>query len=192
MNKVKTNTATDFSARRGANFLFWSMLELGLLAILFGLMLLIFSGLTFKIVSLVAGLVLTVRGLSGLYDYLKIKQPNGLARLVLILNIITALIGAVCLFQPDFVSSIISWVLAIWILFESMSNLRRVKQVSNPDRLTRLFSYLTSGLAIGLSLLLITFPELAGISISIWLGLALILFGAQILLAYYALSRGAK
>lgn len=192
MAKTKTTKTTESAPHQGLRGLLWSTLELGLLAVLFGLVLLIFSELTFKIVSIVAGLVLSVRGLSGLYDYLKIKNPTGMARLALILNLVTTLIGVVCLLQPDFVSGVISLVLAVWILFESMSNIRRVKQVLKLDRTSRLLNYVASGLAIGLSVLLLVFPELAGISISIWLGLALIVFGVQILTMYFTLTRGAK
>ncbi len=156
---------------------YWTQVTISLIAILFGALLLIAPELSFAVMTVISGLMAMLKGVSGLYLYFQGKKPLFGARLILTLDILLVLVGLVCVVRPEFVSSVIAYILAVWMMVEGVSNLSRLSKQKNRRQSRKLFDIIINATVIIMSLILIVLPHLAGPMVLFLLGILVFIFG---------------
>ena len=96
-----------------------------ILYIVLGLVLLIWPGITSSLVCFSFGLMLLIYGIITIISFFVHDSRQGSFRLELFLGIVAAGVGLVFLLRPDIVLSILPVVLGIYIVIDSLLNLKR-------------------------------------------------------------------
>ena len=96
-----------------------------ILYIVLGLVLLIWPGMTSSLVCFFFGLMLLIYGIITIISFFVHDSRQGSFRLELFLGIVAAGVGLVFLLRPDIVLSILPVVLGIYIVIDSLLNLKR-------------------------------------------------------------------
>lgn len=110
--------------RHGQNFSWYqSDIITGGLEIIFGLFVILYSGLIVSIIPLVFGIILFIHGISGIQRALEIKkyQGNGWI-LALALAVISLLFGLFCIISPFGVTLTVLRIIGIFLIYSGISD----------------------------------------------------------------------
>lgn len=165
--------------KKSKNQAFFMALAVSIASLCAGIIMVIFPSMTFLAITIVLGLVLVVRGLTALinYDYAQNKRPSFLARIMLFFDLLSLLFGLICLISPATVSTLIAYVVALFLLASGINALSGnslktfgLKKAPAGDQIVAFFH-------IFLALVLFLAPGLAGASLGLILGIIMLLFG---------------
>lgn len=178
--KVKINKSTKSNKKSqitGAIEDRWLRLTIGLGAILIGILVLISPETSLLIASIMVGLLALLKSISGIYTYYSGKKEG--VQFFLLLDVILLVVGLTCLMKPDFFLQILAYILAVWMLVEGLTNLDKIRRLKPAKRKLKTIDAVINAIIIIASLILVLFPNLIGLSISIIAGIILIMFGTD-------------
>lgn len=183
VKKLKAKKRTKIATERYEKDEFLIGLAFALGALLLGALLIIAPNTSLTVLSLMLGVVLLVRALSGIYRYIRSNSVSFRAKLNLSFNLFLLLVALLCLFKVNFISGVVSYLVAFWLLIEAFNRLRLVhqSQISKRGVIDRIFALVL----LGLSLILLSFPRLLGVSVVVLIGLAVFALGANSLMALF-------
>lgn len=101
-----------------------SYIVTSILYILLGLVLFIYPEMSLKLVCNIIGVIILIYGGIKILSYFRNKD-TGFFRFDLIIGIIFAVIGGFLLLRPDIIISILPVTIGVYVLFDSLTNLRQ-------------------------------------------------------------------
>ena len=168
----------------------WVLLMNGIIAILFGLLLVLFTQETIKMVVFYLGLVILVGGLLFLWQGIRNMKKEKRSWVILLESAATITIGAIIMFFPGQSLSIFMVLIGIWVIINGIIQLVFLvnKAIQVPFNTLLLVNALAT-IAIGVILLFDPFT----FAVFIWkaIGVIAILLGA-VLVYYSAVIKSAK
>ena len=99
--------------------------------ILMGLVLVIYPEMSIKLVCNIIGIVILLYGAIKILSYFRNKDGGLTFRFDLIIGIIFAVIGGFLLLRPDVIVSVLPIIIGVYILFDSLMNLRQAADLKN-------------------------------------------------------------
>ncbi len=91
------------------------MIVAGIIMVAFGILCIVYQGLTLSALTLLAGAGFTVSGLFGLVAYLSGRKTEGYSGWMLLESIADLFVGIMFLLNPFMLASVIPWVIA-WVI----------------------------------------------------------------------------
>lgn len=166
----------------------WVFLLYGLLAIAFGVVLLLWPGhsvmalvMTFGVLSLADGAVSLVSA---------VRRELALPRWLLVAYAVVSVgFGVAALMWPVELATAMLWVLALWLVLAGIARIVFAIQVRKLIRGEWLLA-LSGALALALGILFFARPDVGLVAVTAWIGIGALLYGAlQILVAFRLRAR---
>lgn len=101
-----------------------SYIVTSILYILLGLVLFLYPEMSLKLVCNIIGIIILIYGIIKILSYIR-NRESGFFRFELIFGIIFAVVGGFLLLRPDIIVSILPITIGVYILFDSLTNLRQ-------------------------------------------------------------------
>lgn len=166
----------------------WVFLIYGLLAIVFGVGLLLWP--TYSVMALVMafGVLSLADGLVSLLS--AIRHDLALPRWLLAAYALVSIgFGVIALMWPVYLATAMLWVIALWLILAGVARIVFAIQVRKLIRGEWLLA-LSGALALALGVLFLARPDIGLVAISVWVGIGALLYGAlQILVGVRMRSR---
>lgn len=166
----------------------WVFLIYGLLAIVFGVGLLLWP--TYSVMALVMafGVLSLADGLVSLLS--AIRHDLALPRWLLAAYALVSIgFGVIALIWPVHLATAMLWVIALWLILAGVARIVFAIQVRKLIRGEWLLA-LSGALALALGILFLARPDIGLVAISVWVGIGALLYGAlQILVGVRMRSR---
>ena len=157
--------------------------------ILLGLVLVVKSEETLKVISYLVGGVLITLGIVAFIKFFKNSEKNIPYNFNIIYGIITIVFGIFIFYNSKFFSSIIRFVLGAWILFKSAFKVAygfELKGKNNPIWKTTL---ITSGISALVGIIILFNPFKTASIVFMLIGIALIAYGIMDIISTYQLKK---
>lgn len=134
---------------------------------------------TFLILSTMLGIVAIIRGVILIIKHYREATSKG--KLYLSLGILLAVIGIVLSFRPAFAAYVFAYIIAIWLIADSIRNLVRVNLLKPVDTGFYMFHIVLNVLLLAAGIVLMFNPLIVGVSVSLIIGLSLLVLGIEYL-----------
>ena len=157
--------------------------------ILLGLVLVVKSEETLKVISYLVGGVLITLGIVAFIKFFKNSEKNVPDNFDIIYGIVTIVFGIFIIINPKLVASIIPFVLGAWILFKSAFKVAygfELKGKNNPIWKTTL---ITSGISALVGIIILFNPFKTASIVFMLIGIALIAYGIIDIISTYQLKK---
>lgn len=157
--------------------------------ILLGLVLVVKSEETLKVISYLVGGVLITLGIVAFIKFFKNSEKNMPDNFDIIYGIVTIVFGIFIIINPKLVASIIPFVLGAWILFKSAFKVAygfELKGKNNPIWKTTL---ITSGISALVGIIILFNPFKTASIVFMLIGIALIAYGIMDIISTYQLKK---
>lgn len=157
--------------------------------ILLGLVLVVKSEETLKVISYLVGGVLITLGIVAFIKFFKNSEKNVPDNFDIIYGIVTIVFGIFVIFNDKLVASIIPFVLGAWILFKSAFKVAygfELKGKNNPIWKTTL---ITSGISALVGIIILFNPFKTASIVFMLIGIALIAYGIMDIISTYQLKK---
>lgn len=157
--------------------------------ILLGLVLVVKSEETLKVISYLVGGVLITLGIVAFIKFFKNSEKNIPDNFDIIYGIVTIVFGIFIIINPKLVASIIPFVLGAWILFKSAFKVAygfELKGKNNPIWKPTL---ITSGISALVGIIIIFNPFKTASIVFMLIGIALIAYGIMDIISTYQLKK---
>lgn len=157
--------------------------------ILLGLVLVVKSEETLKVISYLVGGVLITLGIVAFIKFFKNSEKNIPDNFDIIYGIVTIVFGIFIIINPKLVASIIPFVLGAWILFKSAFKVAygfELKGKNNPIWKTTL---ITSGISALVGIIILFNPFKTASIVFMLIGIALIAYGIMDIISTYQLKK---
>ena len=157
--------------------------------ILLGLVLVVKSEETLKVISYLVGGVLITLGIVAFIKFFKNSEKNVPDNFDIIYGIVTIVFGIFIIFNDKLVASIIPFVLGAWILFKSAFKVAygfELKGKNNPIWKTTL---ITSGISALVGIIILFNPFKTASIVFMLIGIALIAYGIMDIISTYQLKK---
>lgn len=157
--------------------------------ILLGLVLVVKSEETLKVISYLVGGVLITLGIVAFIKFFKNSEKNIPDNFDIIYGIVTIVFGIFIIFNDKLVASIIPFVLGAWILFKSAFKVAygfELKGKNNPIWKTTL---ITSGISALVGIIILFNPFKTASIVFMLIGIALIAYGIMDIISTYQLKK---
>jgi len=157
--------------------------------ILLGLVLVVKSEETLKVISYLVGGVLITLGIVAFIKFFKNSEKNIPDNFDIIYGIVTIVFGIFIIINPKLVASIIPFVLGAWILFKSAFKVAygfELKGKNNPIWKTTL---ITSGISALVGIIILFNPFKTASIVFMLIGIALIAYGIIDIISTYQLKK---
>ena len=169
-----------------------NFLLVSILYVLLGLVLLIWPGVSVTVFCYAFGAVLLLYGLvTVLHFFLRDTRQAAMA-FELFLGVVAAAVGLVFLLQPTVVASILPVVVGLFIVVDSLVNLKRALELRRMDYVRWKVPLVLSVVALALGLVVVLRPFLAAEALVMLIGGVLIYTGLSDLWTLFQLSRWTK
>ena len=157
--------------------------------ILLGLVLVVKSEETLKVISYLVGGVLITLGIVAFIKFFKNSEKNVPDNFDIIYGIVTIVFGIFVIFNDKLVASIIPFALGAWILFKSAFKVAygfELKGKNNPIWKTTL---ITSGISALVGIIILFNPFKTASIVFMLIGIALIAYGIMDIISTYQLKK---
>ncbi|MET0837138.1 MAG: DUF308 domain-containing protein [Marmoricola sp.] len=153
----------------------WKLLVArGVLAIVFGLVAMIWPVETLVTLVVLWGIWALVDGISSIAG--AFRAEGGLATTVLALTGVIALVAAFfAIFRPGMTGTALTWVLGIWLIVRGAID--AIAAIAGYLPGSKLLSLLAAGLSIVAGIIFVANPGGAAVALAFWLGLIALLWG---------------
>lgn len=158
----------------------WISLLVGIALIIGSIFALANPNGTFMVLTIMLGIVAIVRGLMLIFNYYRIKDLTSFkAKYNLVIGILLVIVGIVFLFKPNLASDVFGYILAVWFIVDGINNLIRSSLLKYMGNGLFAFSVIMNILLLIGGIILIFRPMLAGISVSIIIGISMMISGIE-------------
>lgn len=166
----------------------WVFLIYGLLAIVFGVGLLLWPTYSVMVLVMAFGVLSLADGLVSLLS--AIRHDLALPRWLLAAYALVSIgFGVIALMWPVHLATAMLWVIALWLILAGVARIVFAIQVRKLIRGEWLLA-LSGVLALALGVLFLARPDIGLVAISVWVGIGALLYGAlQILVGVRMRSR---
>lgn len=134
---------------------------------------------TFLILSTMLGIVAIIRGVILIIKYYRDATSTG--KSYLSLGILLTAVGIVLSFRPAFVANVFAFIIAIWLIADSIRNLVRVNLLKPINTGFYMFNIVLNILLLVAGVVLMFNPLIVGVSVSLIIGLSLLVLGIEYL-----------
>jgi uncharacterized membrane protein HdeD (DUF308 family) len=159
----------------------------GLLAIVAGIVLLVWPDRTVVVVARLAGLLLVVVGLGEAFDAVTTHRKGSYWGLLLLRGVLDLVMGALLLFWPDITITVLVWLFGLDLIVTGIIGLFVQRQI--PKDMGRSPLIARSVVSILFGIVVVVWPSTT-LTVLVWLiGLQLLLLGALLLFSGYQLTK---
>jgi uncharacterized membrane protein HdeD (DUF308 family) len=154
----------------------WSSLALrGLLALVIGILVLVWPGIAVDVVVLLFGVFIAIASVLTLVSAL--RSPAGSGVLYLLLAVLGIIVALLAVFRPSFIAAVLVEIIAILMLITGIFDLTIA--ATHPEFVDHRWLLAASGLlSVVLAVIFIIFPLLgAMVLVAVYLGVFMIIFG---------------
>ncbi len=169
-----------------------SYLLAAILYVALGLVLLVWPTLTKDIICLIFGLLLVAYGLITIISFLVHDSRLGAFRFELVLGVVATAAGILFLVRPEFVTAIIPVVLGVYIIIDSLLNLKRALDLREMLYERWWVVVLLSAVSAVLGVLIVLRPGLTADALIMLIGAVFIYTGLSDLWGLFVLNRATK
>jgi len=163
-----------------------------LICIALGVVLVVWPGLSVKVVCMAIGVVLVLNGISRLMNFIFGKDDSVFSQMNLIMGIIITVIGGWILFQPGTIIAMIPILVGIIIVIHGINNLQQTVSLCQSRYDKWWVALLLALLTIGFGVLLIFNPFAAVDTLIRFIGAFLVYDGASDMWIMSRISRNVK
>lgn len=163
-----------------------------ILCIVLGIVLVVWPGMSVKVVCMSIGAVLAVNGLIKLFNYTFSRDGSMFSQLNLIMGVIITLIGAWILLRPNAIIAMVPILVGIIIIIHGVNNLQQAVNLSQSGYDKWWLALLLGILTIGFGILLICNPFEAIDTLVMFIGIFLIYDGISDIWIVSRVSYAAK
>lgn len=150
-----------------------------LICIALGVILVVWSGLSVRVVCMAIGVVLVLNGISRLMNFIFGKDDSVFSQMNLVMGIIITVIGGWILLQPDTIIAMIPILVGIIIVIHGINNLQQTVSLCQSRYDKWWVALLLALITIGFGILLIFNPFAAVDTLIRFIGVFLIYDGAS-------------
>lgn len=160
----------------------WTFLLYGLLAIMFGVILLLWPGHSVMALVMAFGVLSLADGMVSLVS--AVRRELALPRWLLVAYALVSIgFGAAALARPVQLATAMLWVLALWLVLAGIARIVFAIQVRKLIRGEWLLA-LSGVLALALGILFLARPDVGLVAVTAWIGIGALLYGTlQIVVA---------
>jgi len=161
----------------------WALALRGVLAIVFGVLAIIWPGLTAVILTLMFGAYAFVDGIFALVAAMRLAHRHARSGPLLVEGILNILIGIICIFWPVPALVALIYLIAIWAIISGIALMAAGMAL---NRLAGEWLLLLGGLvSIIFGIILFIVPAAGVVALSWWLGIYALLFGSTLVAAAF-------
>ncbi|MGE5268766.1 MAG: HdeD family acid-resistance protein [Thiohalocapsa sp.] len=161
----------------------WALALRGALAILFGVLAIIWPGITALVLVLMFGAYAFVDGIFALVAAMRLAHQHGRSAGLVLEGILNVIIGIICFVWPVSALVALIYLIAIWAI---ISGIALIAVGLSLIRLSGEWLLVVGGvLSIILGVILFIQPALGVVTLSWWLGIYAILFGIMLVTAAF-------
>lgn len=166
-----------------------SLIVFGALATIFGLVAAFFPVTTALTLMLLWGIYALIDGASAAFLAFKENRPKSRG-LLLFTAAVGIVAGLFAVLQPFKSAVALAWVIGLWLIVRGVIEV--IAAFTNTDVQSRWLLALGGALWVVGGILVISFPGMAALAISLWLGVLAIIWGIALLVAGIHLRRTSK
>lgn len=161
----------------------WALALRGVLAILFGVLAIIWPGITAVVLILMFGAYAFVDGIFALVAAMRLAHRHARSGPLVIEGVLNILIGVICFLRPGSALVALIYLIAIWAVISGIALMAAGMAL---NRLAGEWLLLLGGLiSIILGIILFLIPAAGVIALSWWLGIYALLFGVMLVAAAF-------
>ncbi|MBP3799589.1 MAG: DUF308 domain-containing protein [Bacilli bacterium] len=157
--------------------------------ILLGLVLVVKSEETLKVISYLVGGVLITLGIVAFIKFFKNSEKNIPDNFDIIYGIVTIVFGIFIIINPKLVASIIPFVLGAWILFKSAFKVAYGFELKGKNSPIWKSTLITSGISALVGIIILFNPFKTASIVFMLIGIALIAYGIMDIISTYQLKK---
>ena len=167
----------------------WGMLLVrGIIAVLFGILAMIWPGVTAIALAVLWGIWALIEGVINLVAAFQ-KGAGGKAWKI-VFGIVSILAGLIAIIHPFDVAVVLTWILGIWFLIAAI--FQGIGAFSSTRTQPRWMLLISAVLSLLIGILFVARPGLGVLSIVLWIGIIAIIWGIILILAAFAARRLGK
>jgi uncharacterized membrane protein HdeD (DUF308 family) len=167
----------------------WVMLLVrGIIAILFGIMAIIWPGITAVALAVLWGIWALIEGVVNLVAAFQ-KGAAGKGWKIFF-GIVSILAGVIAIIHPFDVAVVLTWILGIWFIVAAV--FQGVGAFSSTRTQPRWMLLISAVLSLLIGILFVARPGVGVLSIVLWIGIVAIIWGIVLILAAFAARRLGK
>lgn len=163
---------------------------MALLAIIVGIILVVYPETTLSIVIITIGAILILSSVASVMDYYKLKRNSLHPTPSMLFNgVVSAVVGAILVMSPLFFIGFILTILSVLLLLGSLGQLFTLGYVKNKGTKVPAYVFIVPSLLLILSIIMLAAPIDSAKTITTMLGFGIIIYSSMEIISFYALKK---
>ena len=167
----------------------WMMLLVrGIIAVLFGIMAVVWPGITAIALAVLWGIWALIEGVVNLVAAFQKGTAGKVWKIVF--GVVSILAGLIAIFHPFDVAVVLTWILGIWFLVAAV--FQGIGAFSSTRTQPRWMLLISAVLSLLIGILFVARPGVGVLSIVLWIGIVAIIWGIILIIAAFSARRLGK